>query len=102
MATKDNPGKYDCYSKAAPDEPLFTLRGKDPSAPYFVQMWTASRMGNKEAVHNMVEMMFHDNDVLARVSTDEHDKLKEAKAVAGEMLVWRKRKEAADAKGAGR
>lgn len=33
MGTKNNPGKYDCYAKAEPDEPLFTLRGKDVSAP---------------------------------------------------------------------
>jgi hypothetical protein len=25
MATKRNPGKYDCYENAEPDEPLFVL-----------------------------------------------------------------------------
>lgn len=39
MATKQNPGKYDCYGKAAVDEPLFTLRAKDPLAPKLVRLW---------------------------------------------------------------
>ena len=37
--TKNEPGKYDCYAKAADDEPLFTLRAKDPVAPYLVMAW---------------------------------------------------------------
>lgn len=39
MGTKLNPGPYDCYTKAAPDEPIFILRAKDPIAPIMVQMW---------------------------------------------------------------
>lgn len=30
MGAKRNPGAYDCHGKAAPDEPIFTLRGKVP------------------------------------------------------------------------
>ena len=33
MATKTKPGAFDCYSKAEPDEPVFTLLARDPSAP---------------------------------------------------------------------
>jgi hypothetical protein len=29
MATKANPGAYDCYTKAADDEPIFTLRASE-------------------------------------------------------------------------
>lgn len=39
MGTKNNPGKYDCYAKAAPDEPIFTLRASDPHAPDVVRQW---------------------------------------------------------------
>lgn len=39
MATKNNPGAWDCYAKAAPDEPIFVLRATDPVAPYLVLMW---------------------------------------------------------------
>jgi hypothetical protein len=28
-----------CFSKAAPDEPIFVLRGKDPLAPLVVKLW---------------------------------------------------------------
>ncbi len=28
-----------CINKAAPDEPVFVLRGKDPCAAYAVRMW---------------------------------------------------------------
>lgn len=45
MGTKANPGKFDCYGKAAADEPLFTLRAKDPVAPQLVLVWRALRAG---------------------------------------------------------
>lgn len=43
MATKNNPGKYDCYAAAEPDEPLFILRANDPSAPSMVRGWAWNR-----------------------------------------------------------
>lgn len=46
MGTKSNPGEFDCYAKAADDEPIFTLRSKDPLAPIFIRMWIAVRGGN--------------------------------------------------------
>ncbi len=45
MGTKAEPGPYDCYAKAAMDEPIFTMRSKDPSGPYFVRMWAFVRQG---------------------------------------------------------
>lgn len=45
MGTKTDPGKYDCHGKAADDEPLFTLRAKDPIAPYLVELWRQLRAG---------------------------------------------------------
>lgn len=29
MGTKNNPGEFDCYANAAPDEPMFILLGRD-------------------------------------------------------------------------
>lgn len=29
MGTKANPGEYDCYDKAEPDEPMFVLLARD-------------------------------------------------------------------------
>lgn len=39
MGTKNNPGRFDCHASADPDEPLFTLRAKDPLAPALVRLW---------------------------------------------------------------
>lgn len=43
MGTKNNPGKYDCYEKADPDEPLFVLLARDPLAPVLVELWATLR-----------------------------------------------------------
>lgn len=39
MGTKNNPGIYDCYAKAGPDEPIFTFRANDPMAPDMIDEW---------------------------------------------------------------
>lgn len=44
MGTKLNPGEFDCYSKAEPNEELFTLRAKDSDASILVKMWAFFRM----------------------------------------------------------
>jgi|HubBroStandDraft_3_1064219.scaffolds.fasta_scaffold58488_2 hypothetical protein len=43
MATKNNPGKFDCYANAKPDEPYFLLLGRDATAPLIVLAWIALR-----------------------------------------------------------
>lgn len=37
--TKANPSKFNCYQKAEPDEPTFTLIGRDPLAAELVRDW---------------------------------------------------------------
>ena len=39
MGTKNNPGKFDCYTNAEPDEPMFVLLGRDPLASLLVRFW---------------------------------------------------------------
>lgn len=39
MGTKNSPGRYDCYAKAEPDEPMFTLLARDERAPLLVEIW---------------------------------------------------------------
>lgn len=46
MTTKNNPGKYDCYASALPDEPMFVLLGRDPDAPFLVESWAMGRENN--------------------------------------------------------
>jgi len=43
MGTKKNPGKFDCYNKAEPDEPVFILLARDKAAPELVREWAMKR-----------------------------------------------------------
>ncbi len=43
MGTKNNPGKFDCYANADPDEPMFVLLSRDPLAPILVRLWADLR-----------------------------------------------------------
>lgn len=43
MGTKIRPGKFDCYRRALPDEPLFVLLGRDDSAPDKTREWAHTR-----------------------------------------------------------
>ena len=73
MATKENPGEFDCYAAAYPDEPLFVLRANDPLAPALVRRWVANYL----VAHTEL--------------TDEHlSKAREAYRVAAEMEAWRR------------
>ena len=45
MGTKNNPGKFDCYHNALPDEPMFVLLARDPDFARLVREW-ASRRGD--------------------------------------------------------
>lgn len=43
MGTKNNPGEFDCYKAADPDEPMFVLLGRDVTAPKLVLGWAMDR-----------------------------------------------------------
>lgn len=43
MGTKSNPGAFDCYANAEPDEPMFILLGRDRHAPTLVWLWSMMR-----------------------------------------------------------
>lgn len=44
MGTKRNPGSFDCYSNAEPDEPMFILLGRDPCGGSTVRDWVGRRI----------------------------------------------------------
>lgn len=48
MGTKNNPGKFDCYHNALPDEPMFILLGRDGLAPELVEAWALRRLKQVE------------------------------------------------------
>ena len=68
MGTKNNPGTYDCYAKAEPDEPIFILLGRDIGAPVLVEKWAeqAERVGG------------------------DPEKIAEARKCAADMRAWRR------------
>ena len=39
MGTKNQPGAFDAYAKAEPDEPMFVLLARDAAAPQMVRAW---------------------------------------------------------------
>lgn len=43
MGTKNNPGSYDCYANAHPDEPMFVLLGRDKIGASLVDLWADFR-----------------------------------------------------------
>ena len=43
MGTKNNPGAFDCYANADPDEPMFILLGRDRFAPELIRIWACWR-----------------------------------------------------------
>jgi hypothetical protein len=55
MGTKNNPGRYDCYEKAEPDEPMFILLARDPLAANLVRMWASLHRSTKGANLEKVE-----------------------------------------------
>lgn len=43
MGTKNQPGAFDCYAAADPDEPMFILLARDPDAPQLLRLWADLR-----------------------------------------------------------
>ncbi len=48
MGTKNNPGAFDCYANAKPDEPIFVLLGRDHHAAALVRLWALARQSDGE------------------------------------------------------
>lgn len=70
MGSKNNPGKFDCLAKAHPDEPYFTLLGRDPTASLIVLQWAELR---------------------ERLGKTEPQVLDEARGCAATMVTWAER-----------
>lgn len=74
MATKTNPGKFDCYTKAAPNEPMFILLARDPTAPQLVGLWAETYLRKKQR--------------LGTCDSSVEEKFEEAMACAKSMRDW--------------
>ena len=90
MGTKANPSKFDCYTNAEQDEPMFILLARDPASPILVEAWAAIRRGDLlEAVHLMndaVEKMLESKKPFL---FSHSEKNREALQCACEMRTWR-------------
>lgn len=76
MATKKNPGQFDCYANALPDEPMFILLARDPAAPFLVRAWAERREAEVRAgIRTAADM----------------EMVGEAEECASQMAEWRKR-----------
>lgn len=52
MGTKNNPGVFDCYANAEPDEPMFVLLGRDEHAPGAIERWLILRAAKSPEKEN--------------------------------------------------
>lgn len=85
MGTRNNPGGYDCHSKAHPDEPTFTLLARDPLAHHLVAIWAALAGGKASFAQVFLQ------DAIAQLATTDPQpeaKWKEALACAEQMKRW--------------
>jgi hypothetical protein len=74
MGTKANPSPHDCYARALPDEPIFTLIARDRGAAECVRQWARERLA--------------DIAIGARPESD-RDQVAEAYECARAMEAWR-------------
>lgn len=78
MGTKNNPGDYDCYAKAEPDEPMFVLLARDPLAATTVRGWAIN-------LQNQTDMgILPKEDAIKN-----REKVQEAYKCADDMEKWR-------------
>jgi|SRR5882672_7618846 len=92
MGTKNNPGRFDCHASAEPDEPLFTLLGRDRLAGHLVSIWSKVKMGDMEAVGVVFLDMLHKHAVAYGMEPDV-ERADEAMQCALEMFRFREKRE---------
>ncbi len=81
MGTKNEPGVFDCYEHAEPDEPMFVLLARDRTAPDVVREWALARRAMLNQRGNETAMV---DEVLTEL-----DQIAEALRCADAMEAWR-------------
>lgn len=81
MGTKNDPGDFDCYANAEPDEPMFVLLARDPLAAQIVREWVMAH--HKARVIGAFKMELDGYDVPINAKEDE------ALDCADAMDTWR-------------
>lgn len=90
MSTKEQPGPFDGMVKAAPDEPVFTLRAHDPIAPDRIHDWVELKRKSIRKAHA-------DGEISDAKRKLELIQCKEAEEIAWQMVSWRKGEHATQA-----
>lgn len=85
MGTKNEPGEFDCYAKADPDEPIFVLRAKDKLAPHLVRLWQAAYLADPFSILEAAAALGRAMECAPGLS----DKADEAATCATDMENWR-------------
>ncbi len=75
MATKSNPGPFDCYGALKQDEPYFLLKATDATAPETVEVWADMYRDRKSEEGTYDARATH--------------KYSEAMQCAAQMRIWR-------------
>lgn len=92
MGTKNNPGKFDCYENAKPDEPMFVLLARDDLAPHLTRLWAACKRADSIVMKSVM------GELASAVGQREIDgktiksaKANEAVFCATSMEMWKKK-----------
>lgn len=89
MGSKLNPGEFDAYAAALPDEPMFVLLARDESAPVMLRAWADRRRADLTHALEADPDLYDDSTWLERQREDLR-KCTAADMLAHDMTVWRK------------
>ena len=93
MGTKNDPGPYDCHTKALDDEPLFTAIARDWRAPFIVEAWAAMYVGDFAGAHEVISearrAFMEDQEKQSAARYYDRGKSVEAQQCAQLMRAWR-------------
>ena len=73
MGTKVNPGDYDCYEKAEPDEPMFILLARDPWAAGTVRHWARIQIVTDEQPQSKIDEAMACADAMEKWREEQKD-----------------------------
>lgn len=67
MSTKSDPGRFNCYQAAYPDETIFTILARDPAFPATVSFWKQERirLGKNESEDDIDRLAAIDAEIEA-------------------------------------
>lgn len=90
MGTKLEPGAFDCYDNAKPDEPMFVLLARDRTAAALVALWAAVRSGNRSDFADAIGELDLCRLQYERIDSTAPAKIEEAFMCSSTMRDWRR------------